>query len=381
MAARSELAALEEVITALRGGELIVVLADEEGDPEGYVCLAAEAATPVRLRTMLDTGAGLIYVPMAATRVARLRLADMAGAGADPALSAATVSVDLAEPAARGLSIAERVRCIHRLADPDARPQDFRSPGHVFPVRARPRGLFDRQGMAEAATDLARLAGMAPVVVTCKILNADGSDARGDSVLQWAQGHGCLTTSVSALLAHRRTQRSSVELLAEGQIPTPHGAFTLMLFRSEMGPEEHVAMVKGDVRGDREVLVRVQHECLLGDVFRSSYCACRTRLDRSLQRVAAAGAGVVIYLRGPEWRLGASHEDDLADSAGPTARPDRPADARDYAPAAQILAELGVTKVRLLSNRPGVPQGLAHRGLHIAASVPIDDLAMPDAPH
>jgi len=371
---------LEDVVEAIGNGSPIVLLADDGEQFEGYLMSAARAASPEVLSHMLAVGGGLVYVPMTGRRLDELGLPDMVPDQADTALSAATVSVDLQRPAARGISISDRSECIRRLADRTSQREDFRSPGHVHPVRARARGLLDRRGVAEAATDLVGMAGLEPVAVTCKILSDDGSDAGRAAVHTLAQASGFPTTSISAILAHRRSHEALVRLLGEADMPTAFGRFSLKLFASEMDDKQHVAMVLGDVRGKSDVLVRIQRECVLGDVFRSLYCECRPRLEASMRRIAAEGSGVVVYLRGAEWRLDLMHK---VDSRDPLMQPPSPSPShgseadsvRDYGPAAQILTDLGLTSVRLLSNRSSEssePPGLRHGKLRVAGWSHID---------
>ncbi len=368
-------------VDAIRRGEMVVVVDDPDREDEGDFVMAAQWATPAAVNHMITHGRGLLCLPMESARLDELGVPDMpSDAAADTAF---TVSIDLDRPGSTGISAADRARCIRHAVDPRARPGDFRRPGHVFPLRARPGGVLERRGHTEAAVDLARLAGLVPAGVICEILAADGSMARGPQLTEIARRHGMPLVSVADLVAYRQRLAPAVRRLSAADIPTPFGTFRAIAF-SGTGGSEHVALVRGDPAGATAPLVRVHSECFTGDVFASLRCDCGLQLRSALRRIADEGTGVLVYLRGHEGRgIGlpaklAAYQ--LQDAGRDTAQANLdlglPVDSRDFGDAAQILLQLGVPAVRLLTNNPAKTDCLRVGGVEVHA-VPLRTVPTP----
>ncbi len=371
-------ALITDAVHAIRRGDIVVVIDDPDRENEGDFVMAAEKATPQAVNFMVTHGRGLLCMPMTAERLDALRLPAMVPERAALAETAFTVSIDLDEPGSTGISAHDRARCILRAVAPEARAEDFRRPGHVFPLRARRGGVLERGGHTEAAVDLARLAGLEPAGVVCEIMNPDGSMARMPELTEVARQHGLLMITIADLIAHRRSCEQ-VRRRAEARIPTRFGQFRAIAYESPADGLEHLALVRGDPEGRPGVLVRVHSECLTGDVFGSRRCDCGPQLDDALCRVAEAGEGVVVYLRGHEGRgigIAAKLQAYALQEAGrDTVQANLdlgfPADLREYATAAQILRDLGLSGLRLLSNNPAKRAALEGHGLQIAERVPL----------
>jgi 3,4-dihydroxy 2-butanone 4-phosphate synthase / GTP cyclohydrolase II len=383
-------ASIERALADLRAGRAVVVVDDEDRENEGDLIFAAETATPELVSFMVRYTSGYICVALTEAECDRLDLPPMHHTNADSFRTAFTVTVDAKAGITTGISAHDRARTIRLLADPDAGRDDFVRPGHVLPLRAREGGVLRRPGHTEAAVDLARLAGLAPAGALCEIVSqkADGEMARGDELRVFAEEHELTLITIADLIAYRRRSEKHVVRVAQARIPTAHGEFTAYGYDSLLDGIEHIAMVLGGDDADptgapfgagEDVLVRVHSECLTGDVLGSLRCDCGPQLDAALAAVAAEGRGVVLYMRGHEGRgIGLLHklqayqlQEAGADTVDANLALGLPADARDYGTGAQILADLGVTSMRLLSNNPDKRAGLEGYGLTITGRVPL----------
>ncbi|MBX6391628.1 MAG: bifunctional 3,4-dihydroxy-2-butanone-4-phosphate synthase/GTP cyclohydrolase II [Frankia sp.] len=379
--AQDELAAafgtIPQALAEIAAGRPVVVVDDADRENEGDLIFAAEKATPELLAFMIRHTSGVICAPVTGADADRLGLDPMVGRNSEPHHTAFTVSVDARSGVSTGISAADRAHTIRLLADPAAGPDDFTRPGHVFPLRARDGGVLSRAGHTEAAVDLARLAGLRPAGAICEIVNDDGSMARLPDLVRFAREHGLVLVSIADLIAYRRRAERQVVRLAEARLPTRHGLFRAIGYRDTVDGVEHVALVRGDLGDGADVLVRMHSECLTGDVFGSLRCDCGDQLDAALRAVAAEGRGVVLYLRGHEGRgIGLTHklaayqlQDAGHDTVDANLALGLPADARDYGTGAQILLDLGVRGVRLLTNNPSKRAGLEGYGLRIVERV------------
>ena len=373
---------VEEALEELRAGRMIIVVDDEDRENEGDLLAAAEKATPEMVNFMATFGRGLICAPLAPERADALGLAPMASRNTDPHGTAFTVSVDARDGTTTGISAAERAHTVALLASPHAKTENFRMPGHVFPLRARPGGVLRRAGHTEAAVDLTRMAGLAPAGVICEIMNEDGSMARLDDLRSFATTHALRLFSIAQLIQHRTARERLVERVATVQLPTEHGEFVAMAYRSclEETPERlHLALVKGEVRGKEDVLVRVHSECLTGDVFGSLRCDCGPQLHRALERIDREGCGVVLYMRQEGRGIGLLSKlkaYELQERGLDTVEANQALgfapDLRDYGLGAQILADLGLRSLRLLTNNPRKVAGLQGYGLRITDRIPLE---------
>jgi 3,4-dihydroxy 2-butanone 4-phosphate synthase / GTP cyclohydrolase II len=367
-------------IEAIGRGEIVIVSDDEDRENEGDLIMAGEAATAEKIAFFLRHTSGLICGSIPDERADVLDLPLMVVDNQESNRTAFTVSVDLAHGVTTGISAADRAATIRALADPTAGPARFVRPGHVFPLRSRPGGVLRRAGHTEAAVDLARLAGLRPSGVLCEVVSEDKSKmAKGVELAALGRRHRLVSTSVAALVRHRLQRERLVRAVAEARVPTIHGDFLCHTWESLLDGIEHVALVCGDVATEEPVLVRVHSECLTGDVFGSARCDCGAQLDHSLATIAAAGRGVVVYLRGHEGRgIGLSHklqaynlQDDGHDTVDANLRLGLPVDDREYGIGAQILMDLGVRRLRLMTNNPAKCQGLSGYNLEIVERVPI----------
>jgi 3,4-dihydroxy 2-butanone 4-phosphate synthase/GTP cyclohydrolase II len=345
-------------VAALRAGRMAIVVDAENPHDDGDLMLAATHATPERLAFMVRHTSGILCVPMPAADLDRLQLPPMVALNEDPRGTGYSVSVNARTGITTGISAADRARTITLLADPDTEPGDLSRPGHVFPLRAVDGGVLRRAGHTEAAVDLAQMAGLAPVAVMGEVVDDDGAVARGARLHAFAAKHAIVVVTMSELISYRHRTERLVEFKARSRLPTEHGEFQAYGFRSVLDGREHIALVMGDLAGHHlsPTLVRVHSECLTGNIFESESCDCGPELDHALQAIAAEGRGVVVYLRGHEGRH-AYHLDDAG------------TDARDYGLGAQILADLGVRRMRLLTNHPVKRIGLAAYGLEVAEIV------------
>ncbi|MEE3850428.1 bifunctional 3,4-dihydroxy-2-butanone-4-phosphate synthase/GTP cyclohydrolase II [Gordonia sp. LSe1-13] len=376
---------VERAIADIAAGKAVVVVDDEDRENEGDLIFAAEKATPELVAFMVRYTSGYLCVPLAGEDCDRLGLPPMYSMNQDKHGTAYTVTVDARLGIGTGISAADRATTMRLLADPKSSAVDFTRPGHVVPLRAKEGGVLRRPGHTEAAVDLSRLAGLAPAGVICEIVSQkdEGSMAQTDELRVFADDHDLALISIADLIAWRRRHEKHVVRVAEARIPTRHGDFRAVGYSSIYDDVEHVALVKGDIagadRGGHDVLVRVHSECLTGDVFGSLRCDCGPQLDAAMEMVASEGRGVVLYMRGHEGRgIGLLHklqayqlQDSGADTVDANLRLGLPADSRDYGLGAQILVDLGVSSMRLLTNNPAKRVGLDGYGLQIVDRVPM----------
>jgi 3,4-dihydroxy 2-butanone 4-phosphate synthase/GTP cyclohydrolase II len=370
---------VERAIDELRAGHAVVVVDDEDRENEGDLVFAASRATPQLLAFTIKHTSGVVCVPMLGEHLDRLRVPPMTHVNEDRKKTAYTVSVDARDGVSTGISAADRSHTIRVLVDSATEPYELTRPGHVFPLRAVDEGVLRRPGHTEAAVDLARLAGLTPAGVIAEIVNDDGSMARLPDLLTFAREHDLAIISIADLIRYRRRTEQTVTRHAETRLPTQHGEFLAVGYRDTVSGTEHVALVRGDLGDGEDVLVRVHSECLTGDVLGSTRCDCGPQLHAALARVAAEGRGVVLYVRGHEGRgIGLLHklqayqlQDGGSDTVDANLELGLPADARDYGTGAQILADLGVHSMRLLSNNPAKRAGLEGYGLTIVGREPL----------
>jgi 3,4-dihydroxy 2-butanone 4-phosphate synthase/GTP cyclohydrolase II len=373
------MASVEEALEALAAGRMIVVVDAPDRENEGDLVMAAELATPAAINFMATHARGLICVAMREEQLRALDIPPMLTRSSDPRGTAWHVSVDHARLATTGISASDRAHTIRALADPASSPGDFTQPGHVFPLASRPGGVLKRAGHTEAATDLMSMAGLRPSGVICEIARADGEMARLPELLAFGRSHDLPVLAISDLITARRQRQTLVERGAEARMPLAAGEFRAIAYRDHVNGYEHLALVLGAVPGDEPPLVRVHSECLTGDVLGSRRCDCGAQLERALEMIAAEGRGVVVYLAGHEGRgigLAAkiaaySLQDRGFDTLEANVRLGHAPDSRDYGVGAAILADLGVSRMRLLTNNPAKRAGLAGHGLEIVANVPI----------
>jgi 3,4-dihydroxy 2-butanone 4-phosphate synthase/GTP cyclohydrolase II len=373
------LSSIDQAVAAIARGEMVVVVDDPGRENEGDLVMAAEFVTPEAMHFMASEGRGLICAPMLPERLAALGIPSMVARNTDPNGTAFHVSVDLAEGTSTGISASDRARTIAALADPSARRADFTQPGHVFPLAYRHGGVLVRPGHTEASIDLAVLAGAAPAAVICEIAADDGEMMRLPGLLQFAARHGLHVVAISHLVEHLVRPKALVTRAGEARMPLDSADFRMVGYRDHGDGREHIAAVLGDVRGRPGVLVRLHSECLTGDVFGSRRCDCGQQLELSLDMVARAGAGVVVYLRGHEGRgIGLLQklsayglQDGGLDTVEANVALGHPIDGRDYGIGAHILADLGVDDLRLLTNNPAKRKGLEAHGRQVRESVPL----------
>jgi 3,4-dihydroxy 2-butanone 4-phosphate synthase/GTP cyclohydrolase II len=374
------LATIEQAIADLRLGKCIIVVDDEDRENEGDLVIAGQFCTPEAINFMARHGRGLICVAMTGQRLDALGLPLMVPPGENGARhgTAFTVSVEARHGVTTGISAHDRATTVRVLADPAATRDDLVIPGHIFPLRAHPQGVLGRPGQTEAAVDLTRLAGLQPVGVLCEIMRDDGTMARLPDLERFAAEHGLCIVSVADLIAYRRRHERIVTREVEARLPTDHGVFRLLAYTNPLTSEPDLALVMGDVTTPEPVLVRLHSECLTGDVFGSRRCDCGDQLHTALRVIAAEGRGVLLYLRQEGRGIGLLNKlraYDLQEHGLDTVEANEqlgfPADRRDYRAAAQMLTDLGVRRVRLLTNNPRKRAGLADYGVEVAERVPI----------
>ncbi|MCV7424750.1 3,4-dihydroxy-2-butanone-4-phosphate synthase [Mycobacterium yunnanensis] len=353
---------VDAAVDTLHAGRMVIVVDAQNPDDDGHLVLAAAHATPQRLAFMMRHTGGILCVPMPADDLDRLHLPPMVAVNEDPRGVGYTVSVNARAGITTGISAADRARTISLLASADTRPGDLSRPGNVFPLRAVDGGVLRRAGHTEAAVDMLRMAKLPPVGVTGEVVDDDGVVARGDRLRAFAAAHGLPIVTMAELIAYRRRTERLVEFKASSRLPTHHGEFRAHGFRSVLDDQEHIALVMGDLPrvNGLPTLVRVHSECLLGNVFGSGSCDCGTKFERSMQMVADEGHGVVVYLRGHESRCNAPRREEGEQG-----------NQRDYGVGAQILADLGVHRMRLLTNSAVKVIGLEAYGLEVGATVPL----------
>ncbi len=371
---------VDAAIADIAAGKPVVVVDDEDRENEGDIIFAASKATPELMAFTIRYSSGVICVPMPGTMLDRLEIPLMTPHNRDRMRTAYTLSVDARDGVTTGISAADRAHTVRTLADSATEPWEITRPGHVFPLRYRDGGVLSRRGHTEAAVDLARMAGLTPVGVLVEVVNDDGTMKRGQQLRDFADEHDLKLVSIEQMVHHRRRTESHVERVAETRLPTRFGDFTAFGYRISIDGSEHVALVYGDpaaVQGVDPVLTRVHSECLTGDVFASSRCDCGPQLEEAMQRVVDEGRGVVIYLRGHEGRgiglLAKLQAYQLQDGGRDTVDANLdlglPADARHYGAATQILKDLGVTSVRLMTNNPAKTEGLESYGIPVTERV------------
>jgi 3,4-dihydroxy 2-butanone 4-phosphate synthase/GTP cyclohydrolase II len=371
---------VEDAIEDIRRGRLVIVADDEDRENEGDLVCAAEAITPEIINFMTKHGRGLICVALTHERADELELPLMTEANTDPQGTAFTISVDAHRRfgVTTGISAHDRATTVKLLLNPETRPQDLRRPGHVFPLRAKPGGVLRRVGQTEAGVDLARLAGFSPAGVICEILREDGSMARRPELEVFAREHGLRFITVAQLVAYRLQKERLVRRIAEAKLPTAYGEFTVIGFQSVIDEREHLALVKGDVADQENVLVRMHSECLTGDVFGSQRCDCGEQLAAAMQRIQQEGRGAIVYLRQEGRGIGLGNklrayalQDGGQDTVEANETLGFKPDLRDYGIGAQILLDLGVHSMRILTNNPRKIVGLDGYDLQVTGREPL----------
>lgn len=370
---------IENAIAAIARGELVIVVDDANRENEGDLVMSAEKVTVESMAFMVRHTSGVICMPMEGERLDELQLPMMVADNTTAYRTAFTISVDAKAGTTTGISAGDRTATVHALIHPQTRPEDLARPGHIFPLRYREGGVLKRAGHTEATVDLARMAGLQPAGILAEIVNDDGTMARMPELERFAAEHGLQLISIADLIRYRRHREKLVRRVSEARIPTKYGEFTAYVFASLLDDTEHMAFVRGEVAGHPNILVRVHSECLTGDVFGSMRCDCGVQLDLALEQVAAAGQGVVVYLRGHEGRgIGLGHklraytlQDQGRDTVEANVELGFPVDSREYGIGSQILVDLGITTMRLMTNNPAKYGGLEGFGLEIVERVPL----------
>ncbi len=369
---------IEEAIEDFKAGKFLIVVDDEDRENEGDLAIAANFISAESINFMATHGRGLICTPMEAARLDELGIEPMVGRNTAPLETAFTVSVEARHRTTTGISAEDRANTVKALIDPASKPSDFVKPGHTFPLRAREGGVLVRAGQTEAAVDLARMAGLSPAGVICEVMKEDGTMARLPDLQKVSERHGIGIVTIKDLIAYRRRWEKLVELRAEAKLPTEYGLFTIRGYEDSINGETHVALVMGEIRADEPVLLRAHSECLTGDAFHSLRCDCEQQLHRAMEMIAAEGAGVVLYLRQEGRGIGLVNklrayqlQDQGMDTVEANEALGLPVDKRDYGIGAQILADIGVQKIRLISNSPRKYYGIESFGLEIVERIPL----------
>jgi 3,4-dihydroxy 2-butanone 4-phosphate synthase/GTP cyclohydrolase II len=379
------LAGIKEAIEDIKAGKMVIIIDDEDRENEGDLALAAEKVTPEAINFMAINGRGLICVPMTGQRLDELNIPMMVGENTSKFSTAFTVMVDARQGTTTGISAADRATTVRALIDPKTKPDDLLRPGHMFPLRAREGGVLVRAGQTEASVDLAKLASLYPAGVICEVMNEDGTMARLPQLEIIAAKHGLKVISIADLIAYRRRHEKLVRRVAEAKLPTRYGDFKIIAYKSDIDADQHLALVLGDIKTDQPVIVRVHSECLTGDVFGSLRCDCGEQVKMAMERIAAEKRGVFLYMRQEGRGIGIhnkisaySLQDKGLDTVEANIELGFEPDLRDYGIGAQILADLGLHSIKLLTNNPKKVIGLEGYGLKVMEQMPI---IVPSNPH
>jgi 3,4-dihydroxy 2-butanone 4-phosphate synthase / GTP cyclohydrolase II len=375
----SPFARIEDAVDAIRAGRMIIVVDDEDRENEGDLTIAAEKVTPEVINFMATHGRGLICLSMTPERLDELEIPMMVAQNTSRLETAFCVSIEAKSRTTTGISANDRAATVLTAIDPATRPADLARPGHMFPLRSRTGGVIVRAGQTEAAVDLSRMAGLYPAGVICEVMNKDGTMARVPHLAKFARKHGLLMITIADLIKYRMRTELMVKRVSSAKLPTAHGEFTIHVFENQLDQQEHVALVKGDIGDGRDVLVRVHSQCLTGDVLHSVRCDCGAQRDAAILRIAAEGRGVFLYLNQEGRGIGLANkirayqlQDEGFDTVEANERLGFKADQRDYGMGVQILRDLGVRSMRLLSNNPRKLVGIQGYGLSVSEWLPLE---------
>jgi 3,4-dihydroxy 2-butanone 4-phosphate synthase/GTP cyclohydrolase II len=375
----SPFARIEDAVEAIRSGRMVIVIDDEDRENEGDLTIAADKVTPEAINFMARYGRGLICLSMTPERLDELEIPLMVSQNSSRFETAFCVPIEAKASTTTGISASDRAATVRAAIDPATRPSDLARPGHMFPLRSRTGGVTVRAGQTEAAVDLARIAGLYPAGVICEIMNEDGTMARVPDLTKFAKKHGLLLVTIADLIKYRMRTESLVRRVASAKLPTKYGAFTVHAFENQIDKQTHIALVCGDITDGRDIMVRVHSQCLTGDVLHSIRCDCGAQLDTAMERIAAEGRGVLLYLNQEGRGIGLANkirayelQDEGFDTVEANERLGFKADQRDYGMGVQILREIGVRTMRLLSNNPRKLVGIEGYGLSVSEWLPLE---------